>query len=234
MLSTNQLAELHPALWKALNELFNSKDKIFPCLYAMSSFNKQAMYFGVSNQNESIENLADDLKAMSLLLDGERDEKSKTFNTYIHIIQNHNAEDVRGFLINLLQALHKVDEKEWLENATKDMSDPEFEFCFNGQLWFPVLLTPNHPSKIRRSLYTLIAFQPSITFDYNKKNKPEFYQRMRMSIHSRVDNFYNNIRPYYLSDKSSGKNIIQFIGVDLSEFDRNYSYPIIGEFKKST
>lgn len=234
MLSSNQLAEQHPMLWSNLNDFFNSKDNIFPCLYAISSFNKQAMYFGVSNQNESIENLADDLKEMSLLLDSERDEKSKTFNTYIYILQNHNIKDVGEFLINLLQALHKIDEKEWLENATKDMNAPDFEFCFNGHLWFPVLLTPNHPSKIRCNLYTLIAFQPSITFDYNKKNKSELYQRMRMSIHNRIDNFYNFNRPYYLSDKSSGKNIVQFIGEDLGAFDRSYTYPVIDEFKKST
>jgi FPC/CPF motif-containing protein YcgG len=234
VLSTNQLAELHPALWRTLNELFNSKDKAFPCLYAISSFNKQAMHFGISNQNESVEKLAADLKEMSLLLDGVRDEKSKAFNTYIHIIENHNVENVSAFLINLLQELHQLDDKEWLENATKDMSVPEFEFCFNGQLWFPVLLTPNHPSKIRRSFYTLIAFQPSITFDHNKKNKSMFYQRMRMSIHNRIDGFYKNSRPYYLSDKSSGKNIVQFVGEDLSELDRNYRYSIIGELKKST
>lgn len=229
MLNTNQLAELHIELWNGLNEMFNSKDKIFPCLYAISSFNKKTMYFGVSNQTESIENLANDLKEMSLLLNEERDEKSKTFNTYVHIIQNHDVEDVREFLINLLQALHKVDEKDWLENATKDMNLPDFEFCFNGKLWFPVLLTPNHPSTIRRSPFTLIAFQPSVTFDYNKQTKSEFYQRMRTSIHCRVDDFYSEGRPYYLSNKSSGKNIVQFIGADLSEFDSNYCYPVIGE-----
>ena len=128
MLNTNQLAKLHIELWNGLNEMFNSKDKIFPCLYAISSFNKKTMYFGVSNQTISIEDLANDLKEMSLLLDEKRDEKSKTFNTYIHIIQNHSVEDVRKFLINLLQALHKVDEKDWLENATKDINSPDFEF----------------------------------------------------------------------------------------------------------
>lgn len=229
MLNTNQLAELHIELWNGLNEMFNSKDKIFPCLYAISSFNKKTMYFGVSNQTESIENLANDLKEMSLLLNEERDEKSKTFNTYVHIIQNHDVEDVREFLINLLQALHKVDEKDWLENATKDMNSPDFEFCFNRKLWFPVLLTANHPSTIRRSPFTLIAFQPSVTFDYNKQTKSEFYQRMRTSIHCRVDDFYNEGRPYYLSNKSSGKNIVQFIGFDKSEFGENYNYPLVSK-----
>ena len=230
MLSTNQLYELHQLLWKDLNELFNSKDKIFPCLYAISSFNKKAMYFGVSNKNESIENLADNLKEMSLILNDNRDEKSKKFNTYVHIIKNYNVEDVSIFLIRLLQKLHIIDTTEWLENATKDMNAPEFEFCFNGQLWFPVLLTPNHPSLIRRSPHTLVAFQPSVTFDYNKKIKSEFYQRMRTSIHCRVDDFYDKGKPYYLTRKSSGKNIIQFIGADLSEFDDNYRYPFISEF----
>lgn len=229
MLSTNQLAKLHFELWDGLNEMFNSKNNIFPCLYAISSFNKKLMYFGVSNQTVSIENLANDLAEISLLLDDERDEKSKIFNTYVHIVKNNNVEDVRAFLINLLQELHEVDKKDWLENVTKDMNSPAFEFSFNGKLWFPVLLTPNHLSTIRRSHFTVVAFQPSVTFDYNKQTKPEFYQRMRTSTHCRVDDFYSKGRPYYLSDKSSGKNIVQFIGADLSEFDNNYRYPEIGE-----
>jgi len=227
VIDTNQLSELFPEL--RLNDMFNSNNKVFPCLYAISSFNKKVMYFGVSNQTESIEGLANDLKEMSLLLDKERSEKSKMFNTYIYIIKNHSVEDVSEFLINLLQKLHKVDKKDWLENSTKDMNSPHFEFCFNGKLWFPVLLTPNHPSTIRRSPFTLIAFQPSITFDYNKQTKSEFYQRMRTSIHCRVDDFYSEGRPYYLSNKSSGKNIIQFIGFDKSEFDKNYNYPLVSK-----
>lgn len=231
MLDTDQLAESYPILWEILHNFFNSRENVFPCLYAISSFNKHSMYFGISNQNELlIDNLANDLKEMSLLLNGNRDEKSKTFNTYVHIIQNNNIADVKEFLIDILQGLHRVDSHEWLKNSTKDMNAPEFEFCFNGQLWFPVLLTPNHPSTIRRSPYTLIAFQPKLTFDYNKKIKSEFYQRMRIAIHNRIDNFYNNGKPYYLSDKSSGKNIIQFIGADFSELNVDLPYPIIGKF----
>ena len=230
MLNSCQFIELHPKLWDAFDKFFNSKEKYFPCLYAISSFNKKNMYFGVSNQScLFIDNLANDLKEISLLLDAERSEMSKTFNTYVHIIESGNIKDVGDFLIKTLQGLHKIDTKDWLENATKDMNSPEFEFCFNEKLWFPVLLTPNHPSIIRQSPYTLIAFQPSITFDYNKKNKSEFYKRMRVSIHNRLDNFYSNNRPYYLSEKSSGKNIVQFIGVDLGEFDCNYVYPSIDE-----
>jgi len=50
---------------------------------------------------------------------------------------------------------------------------------------------------------------------------------MRTSTHGRIDNFYSAGKPYYLSKKSSGKNIVQFIGADLSEFDSTYSYPVI-------
>lgn len=217
MLDTIQFATSYPNLWNELNKLFNAKDRIFPCLYAISSFNKHAMFFGVSSAQISIEELANDLQLMSLFLSSERNEVSKTFNTYVHIIQQHDTKNVGEFLINLLKELHKVDKKEWVKNATKDINHHEFKFSFNGQLWIPILLTPNHPSTIRRSPHTLIAFQPNITFEYNKVTKSKFYNKMRASIHNRIDDFYKQNRPYYLSNKSSGKNIVQFIGLDFEE-----------------
>ena len=228
-MNAKQFSEIHPELWKGLHGLLNSKLKSFPCLYAISSFNKGAMYFGVSIEKIVLENIANDLKEMSVLLNSERDDKAKTLNTYVHVVKNMDVENVKLFLINLFQELHNIDEIEWLENATKDMNSPDFKFCFNGQLWFPVLLTPDHPTAIRCCPYTIIAFQPSVTFDHNKQIKPEFFQRMRSSTHRRIDDYYHEGRPYYLSEKSSGKNIIQFIGVDLSEFDDSYKYPDIGD-----
>jgi len=227
MLNTKQFSELHPVLWQVMSDFFNSKLKNFPCLYAISSFNKDAMYFGVSSLKNSVEIVANDLKEMSLLLDSERDKKSKTLNTYVHIFQDNRIENVRDFLVNLLQDLNHIDECKWLDNSPKDMNEADFKFCFNNRLWLPILLSPAHPSTIRCCRYTLIAFQPSVTFDYNKQERPEYYQRMRTSTHGRIDNFYSAGKPYYLSKKSSGKNIVQFIGADLSEFDSTYSYPVI-------
>lgn len=227
MLNTKQLSELYPVLWEVMHDLFNSKINQFPCLYAISSFNKEAMHFGVSTPNSSVEILARDLKDMSLLLDNVRDEKAKTLSTYIHIFQGHKIENVGDFLINLLRDLHHIDEEKWLDNAPNDMNDVNFKFCFNRHLWLPILLSPIHPSSIRSCSYTLIAFQPNVTFDYNKQERPEYYQRMRTSTHQRIDNYYLDGKPYYLSEQSSGGNIVQFIGTDLSEHDCTYRYPTI-------
>lgn len=227
MLNAKQFSALHPVLWQAISNLFNSKIDQFPCLYAISYFNKDAMYFGVSDPKNSIESVASGLKEMSLLLDNERDEKAKTLNTYIHIFQDFHIENVSDFLVNLLQSLHHIDEKKWLDNSPNDMNHTDFKFCFNSRLWLPILLSPSHPSKIRCCRYTLIAFQPSVTFDHNKQEKPQYYQQMRAATHKRIDSFCSAGKPYYLTEKSTGKNIVQFIGTDLSEHDSAYSYPVI-------
>ena len=228
MLDSNQFKKNHPVLAVTLRDFFNSKNNIFPYLYAISSFNKEEMYFGVSSKKESLDYLAADLQEMSEKLRNDRSDKSKKLNTYLYIVENHDINNVSDFLISLLQGLHEIDEKDWIKNVTKDMNEAEFEFCFNGKLWFPILLSYNHPSLIRQSPCTLVAFQPSVTFDYNKKDKAEFYQRMRSSTHCRIDGICENDRPYYLSKESSGKNIVQFIGFDSSEFDKGYCYPLIG------
>ncbi len=217
MLNSKDFSEKHYHIWNTLNQLFNSKESGFPCLYAISSFNKGEMYFGVSNKTASCANtIANDLKEMTHLLDGDLTNESKSLITYVNIISKDDISDVESFLVGLLRDIHKLDNKEWPDSVTKNMSDHDFEFYYNGCAWFPVLLSPSHPSTIRRSPYILIAFQPGVTFDYNKNIRTEFYQRMRASIHNRIDSFYKNERPYYLSDKSSGKNFFQYVGFDYS------------------
>lgn len=225
MLTTDELSLFYSPVWEKLNIFFNSKEKCFPCLYAISSFNKKEMYFGISDHSSPIEKLTEDLagnlKKMSILLSSARNETSKTFNTYVHIIKNNN-QDLEKLLLGLLQYLHLLDECEWLDSATKDINVPEFEFCFDRKLWFPVLLAPNHPSNIRRSPYTLLAFQPGLTFYHNKIMKTAYYERMRASIHRRIDIFYGNNKPFYLSKGSEGKNITQFIGYESCEKNKLY------------
>ena len=56
-----------------------------------------------------------------------------------------------------------------------------------------------------------------ISNNYLKKIEPERYCTMRRSIHRRLDILFENNLPFYLSEKSSGKNIVQYLGFDPEE-----------------
>ncbi|MBC8294310.1 MAG: YqcI/YcgG family protein [Pelagibacterales bacterium] len=230
MLDADTLKHSNQYLFNTLEEFFNSKEKEFTCLYAIRSFNKHEMQFGLSDSRDFlVRDISKNLNKISMYLDSNRSEQSKQLATYLHIyVGNDDINNVEEFLVELLQGLHKVDKCQWPIKYTKNMNDPKFEFHFNSHIWFPILLTPNHPSKARQSPFTFIAFQPGVTFDHNKNNNSFLYSRMRKSIHNRIDGLYENDRPYYLSEKSSGKNIIQYIGHDPKEFNKNHCFPYIG------
>ena len=230
MNSSLELRTADPDTWKTLNELFNGKKNLFPCLFAIRSFNKGAMRVSVINERNSClaEAISSDLIELSKTLSEDLIEPDLSLITYLSVIKNSNVQnnilDETFFLTNLLEEMFNIDPESWPDKKTKKMGDEDFEFFHNGRIWFPVLLSPSHCSKIRQSPFTMIAFQPGRTFDYNKVEKKDIYERMRKSIHRRIDIFYDNNRPYYLSEKSSGKNICQYIGHDKKEFEVNYIY----------
>ncbi len=219
-----------PHIWENLNDLFNGEASDFPCLFAISSFNKGAMRISVIDENEQeiSKSISSDLIKLSSHLSEDLIEPDLSLITYLAIITNKVHHDISFdetlFLTNLLQGLFNIDPVEWPENKTKNMNDQNFEFYHNGRVLFPVFLSPSHRSKIRRSPFVMIAFQPGRTFDYNKTERKDLYERMRKSIHRRIDTFYNDNRPHYLSKKSSGKNICQYVGYDQTEIDRLYTY----------
>ena len=220
-----------PGVWHVLDGYFNSKSRIFPCLYAISSFNKGMMRIrSVINYDGLDEVVAKDLRLMSQILSTELGDDEKKLITYLIVVVDCNAHggfSDRDFLINLLLHLRAQDCKPWPLEKTKNLNDHGFEFCFHGCVWFPVILSPWHRSDIRRAPFFMIAIQPGATFDFNKSSRARYYNNMRTSIHRRIDKFYNEGRPYYLSSNSSGKNICQYIGYDELEDDPNYIFPCL-------
>lgn len=118
----------------------------------------------------------------------------------------------------MLRFLRDKDEKPWPINKTIDIFDAKFEFYFHGNVIFPVLMCKNHDSKVRQCPHTLIAFQPGVVFDSMKKNSAR-YECIRSSIHRRIDDAFEGNRPFYLSENSSGKNIVQYFGFDPEEIN---------------
>lgn len=199
----------------------------FPCIHAKASLQKKFMYFGVSISNINVENVAKDLSELSCHLDSIRTDDEMSFNTYVHIVDNHDIVDVTSFMLNFLQKLHDLDKCSWSQSATVDMNNQNFEFYYNNRVWVPILLSKEHPTILRRAPFTIIAFQPGVTFDYNKSHKASRYNKIRKLTHEKMKKTYKKDLPFYLSSKSSGKNIIQYIGKDENEFKVGYSYPKI-------
>jgi len=201
----------------------------FPCIYAKLSFSKNMMYTGIYTDLslKTISSLADDLRIMSKYLDNQKTKDEQLLNTFIAVFDiDDSQQSFYEIWMKIIKTLHSYDKKKWKIGATSNLNNPEFKFSFDEKLWYPVLITPNHPNKIRCSKITILSFQPDQTFNFNKKINNINYQNIRKKTHSKIDKIYNYSLPHYLSEKSSGKGIVQFLGYDF-ESEKDFVYPVI-------
>ncbi len=230
-LSHRELKLLHPDIWGELSLFFNGQGD-FPCLFAVSSFNKGLMSFVVADKfSDLFLNISSSLGEFDIITNSDSGVPEKTYRTIIMVCREHTNHDFNeaDFMNELLLYLHGTDAHPWPAEKTKSLEDQDFEFYFGGVQWFPVLLHKNHSVKIRKSPFFMVAFQPGKVFDFNKKNRPCFYENMRQSIHRRIKKTYRDELPFYLSEKSSGKNICQYSGLDKKEVDPSYKYPDLND-----
>jgi FPC/CPF motif-containing protein YcgG len=227
IISTEELKEMHPEIWNSLfNQLNGHGD--FPCLFAIASFKKMIMKFVIAdNKSHIVRLLSESLLNFSNHIKTERSLTSKTYETLVLICRENFYSDNGNYLEDLLIDLHNIDPCDWPKEKTKNINDQNFEFYWGGTAWFPIVLHQTHREKIRNSPFLMIGFQPGSTFDFNKKYREEFYERMRTSIHNKINKTYNESTPFYLSKNSSGKNICQYAGFDKKEIDINHQYPIL-------
>lgn len=229
MISVKELRDLHPDIWASLNYIFSGTSNV-PCLFATASFKKEIMQFTVvDKKSELMKILSADLISFSNKLQEAKDLAEKTYSTLIVVCRENfeNESEEYNFIDNMLIDLHLKDPIEWPDDKTKDTNNQEFEFYWNGLPWFPILLHRSHREKIRKSNFLIIGFQSGIVFKFNKEERSVFYERMRHSIHSKIANFYPEELPFYLSNKSSGRNICQYSGFDKGEHLSGYKYPIL-------
>ena len=221
------LKQLNPSVYLKVQKTFYKKT--FPCIYGKLSFNKNMMYANIYEDLESnaLKKLADDLKEMSKQLDSQREEEEMQFNTFIAVFDIDDSQiSFDKIWYKIITQLNKFDVREWKDNSPKDLSHPDFKFSFHNKLWYPVLVTPNHPNKIRQSEITILSFQPDMTFILNKKIDNQYYEEVRKKIHKKIDKIYDNERPHYLSNSSEGKGMVQYLGYDFEE-DKSFQYPNI-------
>ena len=201
-------------LFKDLESLLTSKK--FPCLFAMNSFHKNHMYvYDASNLEErEYSKIYNQLSNFSKYI--KKYNKEKNFYTIILVIkgpQETSPEFLKDFIFSFLIKLKEYDSTN--ETITKnDILKNNFQFSLDSDIWFPVFLYPEHISTIRRANISIIAFQPNQTFDLLKQHPNNFYEKTRKATHNRIDKIYNFKRPFFLSEKSSGINAIQYLGFD--------------------
>ncbi|MDP2417400.1 MAG: YqcI/YcgG family protein [Hydrogenophaga sp.] len=229
MITVNDLQDFHPDIWNSLGCIFGGKSKM-PCLFATASFSKAVMYFVVVDRlDEVVDRLRNDLIEFSLKMKNAHGLSEKSYSTIVLVSKEPlSALSAEGdFIEKLLIDLHAVDPCQWPEGKTKNMNDQDFEFYWNGVSWFPILLHNTHKEIIRLSDFLMIGFQLGSIFDFNKMERKSFYEAMRSSIHSKISSAYLGDLPFYLTNKSSGKNICQFSGFDRAEHDSCYQYPTL-------
>jgi FPC/CPF motif-containing protein YcgG len=218
----------HPAIYIKVENSFFSE--YYPCFFGKMSFQKDLMYYGLYKDisEQSITDLANNLREMSIFLDSERNHNQKSLNTFIAIFENINENiSFDSLWYEIISKLHTKDNKQWKSNTTMNLNDANFKFSFDNKLWYPVLLTPVHTQLTRKSEITILSFQPDETFIYNKESNKVFYEKGRNAIYSKIDKIYHSKRPHYITEKSSGKNIVQFLGYDFEENVAGFKYPNI-------
>lgn len=211
----------HPEIYQKLHDFFLNEES-FPCLFATSSFKKLDMFFAVQESSDDrdifVSSVANSIAVFKdIFFKNFKKDGSKKYNTLLILFPSIELEkdhkSIQDFVINLLIDLNSTDAKSSKKLCKNDFFNPDFEFYFLGVSWFPVFLCQDHITDIRKAPFSILALQPSVLFE-SLKRKPEFYEKMRSSIHERIDCYYKHNLPLHLTSESSGINIIQYLGFD--------------------
>lgn len=191
------------------------KSESFPCLFAINSFHKDQMY--IYDARDIHHNLALNIyNQLTNFAEHIKEKEGKNFYTLIVVIkepENISPVFLEDFIFSILIKLKEQDST--IDTISKsDILMNDFKFSLDNNIWFPVFLCPKHISTIRQSNIAIIAFQPNQTFDVLKKHPNNFYEKTRKATHNRIDKIYQNKKPFFLSEKSSGINAIQYLGFD--------------------
>ncbi|MBU5616157.1 YqcI/YcgG family protein [Psychrobacter sp. TAE2020] len=190
----------------------------FPCLFAINSFYKNHMYIYDATRYEDDSRIYLDIYTQLKFFaqDTSDIDSEKNFYTLLVVLpdpQKTTPSYIEKFIFSFLMKLKEHDSTQ--ENINRaDILKEDFEFSLDNKIWFPVFLCPKHISTIRQSNISIIAFQPKKTFDVLKKCPNDFYEKTRKATHHRIDKIYDFNRPFFLSNKSSGINAIQYLGFD--------------------
>lgn len=237
LLTDENLKIYYPEIHNFLSNKYSIKNEEFPCAFARSSFNTKNMFFVVLPDfisEGNIEKIKLSLKCFSEILNKSNISNSKKrFTTLVTIFTKCNFSSQKEFnfeFFNLLKKLNSLDEVKWVEGVSKDPESPNFEFCFDGKVWFPVTLSPMHKHIIRQSLLTIISFQPKEVFDINIEFYEDEFKKIRAGIYKKIEKIYSSGKfPMYLEKKTNSKNYVQYVADDDLLIKETFIFPF--EFK---
>lgn len=213
MKKISNIYSTNPILFRDIDSLLKSEN--FPCLFAINSFHKDQMYIYDARDihHELALNIYNKLTSFAEHI---KKEEGKNFYTLIVVIkepENISPIFLEEFIFSILIKLKEQDST--IDTISKsDILMNDFKFSLDQNIWFPVFLCPKHISTVRQSNIAIIAFQPNQTFDLLKSHPNNFYEKTRKATHKRIDKIYQNKKPFFLSEKSSGINAIQYLGFD--------------------
>ncbi|KAL8996999.1 MAG: hypothetical protein Q9188_006434 [Gyalolechia gomerana] len=148
-----------------------SKDPVdFPCVYATKGFKAhEHLYVFVDSEDPSsprgVQSIAAALRQYI--------SRSKTLgpNTSLVVLTPEtnavrSLEEYNRMFWDILHGVSKLDSQEWPADIPQDIDTPRWRFCFEGEQWFTVALTPAHRyRRSRRASCFCVLFQPKWVFD---------------------------------------------------------------------
>ena len=143
---------------------------IFPCIYATRGFKaQQHLYCFVDSDNPSEARCLDFL-ANALRSYSERCLDLGPMTSLVILTPQQNQpksiNDYRQIYWDTLRALADLDELPWPDDVPEDIDSPRWCFCFHGQKFVSLAMTPSHT--LRRSRHCpcfCIVFQPLAIFE---------------------------------------------------------------------
>ncbi|KPL59553.1 YqcI/YcgG family protein [Rossellomorea vietnamensis] len=223
-----ELTSWQQSAYTHFSEVMSDEEHPYPCVPGKQGFQTDTLRFGFAEDPRK-----DEATDMLVSLLKEYGGISRDTGKYASLVVFFQSEEIEGsvetyqhIFWDLLNRVHKLDDKPWPDGIGKDPHDHTWEFCFDGEPYFAFCATPAHiVRKSRHFPYFLLAFQPRWVFD-EINSSTTFGQKLKKVIRKRLVE-YDGVDPhpslkwygqednyewkqYYLSDDDSSMSKCPF------------------------
>lgn len=175
-------------IFHSFQEDLLSESRPFPCVFGVEGFRKDKLRFVFledPRSEETLQALRDALVAYT--------ETYQSIDRLTSFVAFFKPDETLSSLPeyhqqfwDILQYLHDHDPQPWPETIPADVTDPYWEFSFNGEPIFVVCNTPAHVERrSRKSSTFLITFQPRWVFEGLEGHTPKG-QKARTVVRERL------------------------------------------------
>ncbi|KDM92027.1 YqcI/YcgG family protein [Photobacterium galatheae] len=202
-------------------------EKDFPCTFGILGAQKEVHYISALNFPYSAQALAEDItQYLSEIRAMPAKERGVSgLLVYFEPIGAMSLQSLQLTAWELLSQLERYDETPWPAGVSRDPADPDYAFCFQGEVWFINFSSSGYANRDSRNLGSQIslamqAFSASDEyFNYNNKRKANAQKLVR----SRAEKFdgcpvHHGLGPIIGEEKPSPLKLSYFIG-DTNQID---------------